>query len=170
MTHPGRDRFVLIGLAMLALALAGACGDSSPKADLPTPCTPGAWLHISLSSAVASMAQPKVTVCRNSSCFTSIFQQLPSSGSGGTPEQSMSDTAAITGTLWRNLDGSVSLDIEWRIDDQSLLVDGDHYVVTLADGAGVATAVLDKTATYVMSAPGVADAGPICLQATLLSP
>jgi hypothetical protein len=116
------------------------------------------------------MVQPTVTVCRNSVCYTSVFQQLPTSGVGGTPEQAMSDVAAITGALWRSSDGSIALDIEWRIDDQSQLVDGDHYVVTLADGPGVATAVLDKTATYVMSAPGVADAGPICLQATLLSP
>jgi len=155
---------------MLAPVLAGGCGDSSPKSQPPAPCTSGAWLHISLSSTVATLAQPTVTVCRNSVCYTSVFQQLPSIGSGGTPEQAMSDTAAITGTLWRKSDGSVSLDIEWRIDDQSQLVDGDHYVVTLADGAGTATAVLDKTATYVMSAPGVADAGPICMQATLLAP
>jgi hypothetical protein len=166
MTHPGRDRFVLVCLAMLA----GACGDSSPKSDAPTPCTSGAWLHIALSSTVATMAQPTVTVCRNSVCYTSVFQQLPSTGSGGTPEQAMADAAAITGTLWRSSDGSVSLDIEWRIDDQSLLVDGDHYVVTLADGAGAASAVLDKTASYAMSAPGVADAGPVCLQTTLLAP
>jgi hypothetical protein len=79
----------------------------------------------------------------------------------------MSSTADITGTLWRNSDSSITLDIEWDIADQSLLVDGDHYVVTIADGAGVATTVLDKTATYARSAPGAADSGPICLQATL---
>jgi hypothetical protein len=79
----------------------------------------------------------------------------------------MSTTADITGTLWHNLDGTITLDIEWNIVDESQLVDGDQYVVTIADGAGPATTVLDKTATYVRSAPGVADSGPTCLQATL---
>jgi hypothetical protein len=155
-------------LAMLAPVLASACGDSSPKTQAPEPCTSGALMHIPLQSNVVAMTQPTVTVCRNSVCYTSVFPQLPSTGSSGNV-QAMSDTAAITGTLWRNLDGTVTLDIEWRIDDQSQLVDGDHYVVTLANGAGAATAVLDKTATYAMSAPGVADAGPVCLQAKLTS-
>ena len=79
----------------------------------------------------------------------------------------MSPTADITGTLWRNSDSSITLDIEWNIADESQLVDGDHYVVTIADGAGLATTVLDKIATYVRSAPSAVDSGPTCAQATL---
>jgi len=116
--------------------------------------------------SVGAMAQPTVSVCRNSECYTSAFPPLPS-GSGGSPQVAMSSTADITGTLWRNSDSSITLDIEWDIPDESQLVDGDHYVVTIADGAGVATTVLDKIATYARSAPGAADSGPTCVQATL---
>jgi hypothetical protein len=42
--------------------------------------------------------------------------------------------------------------------------------VTIADGAGPATTVLDQIATYTRSSPGVADSGPTCLQASLSSP
>jgi hypothetical protein len=116
------------------------------------------------------MVAPTVKVCRNSSeCYTSVFPRLPSAVNDGT-NQAMSDTVPITGTLWLNSDSSITLDIEWDVADESQLVDGDHYVVTIADGAGPATTVLDQIATYTRSSPGVADSGPTCLQASLSSP
>jgi hypothetical protein len=137
------------------------------KSGTPAPCTSGVLIHIPLGSSTAAMAAPTVKVCRNGSeCYTSTFPPLPSVVNNGTI-QAMSDTVPITGTLWLNSDSSITLDIEWDTADESQLVDGDHYVVTIADGAGVATTVLDKIATYVRSAPGVADSRPICLQATL---
>jgi hypothetical protein len=85
---------------------------------------------------------------------------------GGSTEAITPD-AAITRTFWHNSDGTVSLDVEWSINDESQLIDGDHYVVKLADGAGAATPVLDSLATYVRNAPGGADCGPVCLQVKL---
>jgi len=114
------------------------------------------------------MAAPTVQVCRNgTSCYTSTFPPLSGALNDGPPQQSMSDTVQMMGTLWLNSDRSVTLEIEWRFDDESLLQNGDRYVVTLADGTGVATTVLDTPATYERSAPGVADSGPTCLQAVL---
>jgi hypothetical protein len=169
MTHLGGDRFAILWVALLASVLAGACGGMGVKNGSPAPCTSGALLDISLASSVGAMVLPTVSVCRNIVCYTSAFPPVPAIPDRGTI-QAMSDVAAITGTLWRNSDSSITLDIEWRIDDESQLADGDHYVVTIADGAGVATTVLDTTATYARSAPGAVDSGPVCLQATLKSP
>ena len=167
MTHPQTHRFVLMGLALLAPALAGACGDSKPvDVCALASCSSGASLQISLSASVASMTQPKITVCRNDVCFDWSPAPLSPTVSGGTTE-GITSAAAIIGTFWRNSDGTVSLDIEWTINDESQLVAGDHYVVKLADGAGTPTTILDKTATYTRSAPGGADCGPVCLQTTL---
>jgi hypothetical protein len=163
MIHPRRDRLAILSVALLAPVLAGACGGLAAKS-APVPCTSGVWLHIPLDLKVGAMAEPNVSVCRNSECTTSVFPPLPS----GWP-QAMSTTADITGTLSRNSDGTITLDIEWNIADESQLVDGDHYVVTIADGAGLATTVLDRIATYSRSASGPADSGPTCLQA-ILSP
>jgi len=167
MIHPGTGRFVLMCFAILAPLLAGACGGSGPRSDTPAPCTSGVWLHVPLAPSTAAMAAPTVQICRNVTlCYTSTFPPLPSRVNDGFT-QNMSDTVPITGTLWLNSDGSITLDIDWTFGDPSLLQDGDHYVVTLANGTGIATTVLDKTATYQMSAAGIADSGPTCLQATL---
>lgn len=168
MTHLGRDRFAILCVALLAPVLAGACGGMGAKNGSTAPCTSGAWLHMLLDSSVAAMAQPTVSVCRNGGCYTSAFPALPIVSGGWA--QAMSTTADITGTLWRNSDGSITLDIEWNTLDKSQLVDGDRYVVTLADGAGPATPELDQTATYVTSGSGAADGAPTCLQAKLSSP
>ena len=168
MTHPGRARFILLCLAMLAPVLAGACGGSK-QVDVCAlaSCTSGASLQVSLPSSVATIIQPKIKICRNEvTCFLWSPAPLDPTKTGGSTE-AISPDAVITGTFWRNSDGTVSLDIEWTINDESQLVDGDHYVVTLADGASVPTTVLDKTATYVRSAPSGADCGPVCLQARL---
>ena len=168
MIQPGRDRFAVFCVALFAPVLAGACGGMAVKSGTPAPCTSGVLMHIPLGSSTAAMAAPTVKVCRNGSeCYTSTFLPLPSTVNNGPPTQAMSDTVPITGTLWLNSDSSITIDIEWDFADQSLLVDGDHYVVTIADGAGVATTVLDKIAAYVRGAPGAADSGPTCVQATL---
>ena len=171
MTHQGRFRrfrFVFACLVSLAPVLAGACGGSGAKSDTPLPCTSGAWLHIVLDPSVATMAQPKITACRNDACYDWAPAPLPSAradGAWGT----FPDAVWITGYFWHNADGSNTLDIQWTIIDESQLQDGDHYVVKLANGTGVATTLLDQTATYVRSSPGVADSGPTCMQATLTS-
>jgi len=178
MTHPSRllarlrqrlrlrDRFVLVCFATLAPVLAAACGGSErANVCVLATCSSGASLQVSLASSVAALTQPKITVCRNDVCYDWLPAPLSPTISGGTTE-GISNAAAITGTFWRNSDGTVSLDIEWTINDESQLVDGDHYVVKLADGAGVATTILDKTATYTRRA-ALGDCGPVCLQATL---
>ena len=114
------------------------------------------------------MAQPKITVCRNDVCYVWSPAPLSPSVTGGSTE-AITTEAALTGTFWHNSNGTVTLDIEWTINDESQLADGDHYVVTLADGAGAATTVLDQTATYVRNAPGGVDCGPVCLQVTLIA-
>lgn len=166
MFHRRKDRLVLVCLATLAPVLAAGCGGSEPAnvCALAT-CSSGASLQVALAPSVAALTQPKFTVCRNEVCHDWLPAPLPPAGSGGTTE-TMANDAAITGTFWRNSDGTVSLDIEWTINDESQLVDGDHYVVRLADGAGAATTILDKTATYTRRA-ALADCGPVCLQATL---
>lgn len=167
MTHPPKHRFVRLGLALLALVLAGACGDSKPvDVCALASCSSGASLQVLLASSVASLTQPKITVCRNDVCFDWSPAPLSPTVTGGTTE-AIPSAAAITGTFWRNSDGTVTLDVEWIINDESQLVDGDHYVVRLADGAGTPTTLLDKTATYTQSAPGGADCGPVCLQVKL---
>ena len=167
MMHPQKDRLVLMGLAMLAPLLAGACGGSGDKSGPPAPCTSGAWLHIPLDPGVVAMTQPKIRACRNDECHDWAPAPLPSTGSQGDNE-SFPDAVWITAQFWHNSDGSVTLDIQWTILDESQLQDGDHYVVTLANGTGTASTVLDQIATYVRSAPGEADSGPTCLQATLV--
>jgi len=166
MIHPGTDRFVIICLTVLAPVLAGACGDSAVKNNSPEPCTSGAWLHIPLDPSVVTMAEPKVSVCRNGECHDWDPMPLRSTGSNGDYE-SFPSAAWIIGTFWHNSDGSVTLDVQWSVVDESQLQDGDHYVVTLADGNGVLSTVLDQIAVYARSAPGPADSGPTCLQATL---
>ena len=166
MMHPGRLRYVVACLASLASVLAGACGGSGNKSDTPLPCTSGAWLHMVLAPSVATMAQPKITACRNDECYDWAPAPMPSARGDGA-WGNFPDAVWITGYFWHNSDGSYALDIQWMSVDESQLQDGDHYVVKLANGTGVATTLLDRTATYVRSASGVADSGPICLQATL---
>ena len=151
---------------MLAPVLAGACGDSK-HVDVCAlaSCTSGASLQMSLSPSVVSMTQPKITVCRNDVCYVWSPAPLPAKTGGST--EAITPEAAITGTFWHNSDGTVSLDVEWAMGDESQLIDGDHYVVKLADGAGAATTVLDQPATYVRYASGGVDCGPVCLQVTL---
>lgn len=112
------------------------------------------------------MTQPKITVCRKDVCYDWLPTPLSSTEAGGSTEV-ISNVADITATLWRNSDGSVTLDIEWRVDDESQLQNGDHYVVKLADGAGTPTTYLDMTASYQESTPSGPDCGPVCLQASL---
>jgi len=157
-------RWTVIGLAVLAPLFFVACGGS--KATTKTPCSSGAWLHIPLDSSVAAMTQPTITVCRNGACYPWAPQPLPTTGSGGTEEAIPAGTTtdSIKGTFWRNADGTVTLDIEWWVTDPTVLVDGDRYQVTLADGTDPATTILDKSATYAASGPS---GGPTCPQATL---
>jgi hypothetical protein len=168
MIRPGSDRFAILCVALLAPVLAGACGGLAARSDTPTPCSSGVWLSIVLPAAVGTMTQPTVSVCRNSECYTSAFPALPLATGGWS--QAMSTTAYITGTLWRNPDNSITLDIQWDVVDASQLVDGDHYLVTIADGTGAATSVLDSLATYVRSGSDVIDSGLSCLQATIKAP
>jgi hypothetical protein len=122
--------------------------------------------NVALTERRLDGTQPKITVCRNDVCYIWSPAPLLPTQTGGSTEAITPD-AAITGTFWHNSDGTVSLDVEWSINDESQLIDGDHYVVKLADGAGAATTVLDRLATYVRSAPGGADCGPVCLQVKL---
>jgi hypothetical protein len=81
--------------------------------------------------------------------------------------QSITDQAQILGTFWRNSDGTVTLDIEWRMSDVTQLADGDLYEITLADGASTPVVVLDKTAVYTSTTSTGLDSGAACVEAKL---
>jgi hypothetical protein len=81
--------------------------------------------------------------------------------------QSITDQAQIFGTFWRYSDGTVTLDIEWRMSDETQLVNGDRYVITLANGSGAPTTVLDGTATYARTTSTGLDSGAACVEAKL---
>ena len=104
-----------------------------------------------LTSSAASLAGTTVTVCRNAECYTATLPDVPVAGGGGTG-LFFSGTTFVLGTLWQNASGSIGLDLEWHL-DSSQLQDGDHYVVTFTNAAGVVTPVLDKTATYTQLPP-----------------
>lgn len=154
-------------LAMAALAGTGACGGTEGASNVPA-CFPGALLHAQLSPNVATMSQPTFSLCRNDvACYAWTPAPLPKTGSGGDSEYVAVPAVSpfsILATLWRNKDGSVTLDVEWRTADASLLANGDHYVVTLADGAGTPVPIFDKTAVYESA---TSDNGAVCLEAKL---
>jgi hypothetical protein len=138
-------RWIALAGATLAVAAHVACGGA--ESCVQSKCTSGAWLHIPLTSDVASLAGAAVSVCRNDECYTAPLPDVPSADSAGS-SVSFAGTVAVLGTLWQKADRSVVLDVEWHVGDPSQTVDGDHYVVKLTNAAGVATTLLDKPATY----------------------
>lgn len=156
----------VLGFAAAALVSFGACGGKEGRST-PASCFSGALLKTQLSANVATMARPTFSICRNeTTCYAWAPSALPVSGSGGTSEY-VTDKASVFATLWRDSQGSVTLDVEWRTNDPSELRDGDHYVVTLAEGAGAPTTVFDKTALYSRITSTGLDSGTACLQAKL---
>jgi hypothetical protein len=113
------------------------------------------------------MTAPTFSICRNDTCYPWTPSALPTSGSGGPPSEYITDQALVFATLWRYSDGSVTLEIEWRVSDETQLVDGDHYVITLANGSGAPVTVLDGTATYARTTSTGLDSGAACVQAKL---
>jgi len=119
----------------------------------------------------ASLAQAKVTVCRNDECHDWQLPPVPTSDQPEFPEY-FPDAPFLTGYLSMNSDRSISLGIQWSVDNAAagdggavdagtLLQDGDHYVVTLTTSAGVTSTLLDKTATYQSVQPNGPDCPPL---------
>ena len=160
-----RSRQCLWGFALGVLAGVGACGGKDGKPIEPLPCASGALLHVLLSPTVATMTAPTFSICRNNTCYPWAPGALSKLDDGTT--QSITDQAQILGTFWRYSDGTVTLDIEWRMSDVTQLADGDLYVITLADGASTPVVVLDKTAVYTSTTSTGLDSGAACMEAKL---
>jgi hypothetical protein len=157
--------FVCLGLA--ALASVGGCGGGNGKPSEPLPCASGALLHVLLSPNVAAMTAPTFSICRNATCYAwTPAALLPASGSGGTTE-SVAAPEQILASLYRNSDGTITLDVEWHVSNETLLADGDHYTIRLADGSGAPAIVLDGIATYTRTTSTGLDSGAACVQAKL---
>ena len=92
---------------------------------------------------------------------------MPAAGGGGA-SLFFSGTTSVSGTLWQAANQAIELDIEWHL-DSTQLQDGDHYVVTFTNAGGVATTMLDKTATYTQlsSTPEQCPGGATCSIADL---
>jgi hypothetical protein len=166
MTTPRRAILCLAGLASL---LAADCGDSAPQGCGTETCSTAVWIHIPIAEAASILDQAKVAACRNDECHD---WQLPSLPEGG--EEAFPSAPFLTGTLWLNPDQSITLDIQWTfepspgdIDAGTALADGDHYVVILTTSAGLASILLDRTATYHPYLPNGPDCPPECTQAEL---
>ena len=155
----------LLGFALAALVTVGACGGKDGKPSEPLPCASGALLHVQLSPTVATMTAPTFSICRNNTCYPWAPAAAPKLGDGTT--ESITDQAQILGTFWRNSDGTVTLDVEWRTGDETQLADGDHYVITLANGSGAPATVLDEIATYARTTSTGLDSGAACVEAKL---
>ena len=161
-----RQRSWVFVLAVLASV--GACGGKDGKSSQPLPCASGALLHVQLSPTVASMTAPTFSVCRNETCYPWTPAPLPPSGRDGDGTSGyITDQASVFATLWHYADGSVTLEIEWRVSDQAELRDGDHYVITLANGSGAPAIVLDGIATYARTTSTGLDSGAACMEAKL---
>ena len=149
MIQDHKHRWLAFGSAALVATFLAVCGGCNPC--VPSRCTSGALMTIPITSSAASLAGTTVTVCRNAECYTATLPDVPVAGGGGTG-LFFSGTTFVLGTLWQNASGSIGLDLEWHL-DSSQLQDGDHYVVTFTNAAGVVTPVLDKTATYTQLPP-----------------
>ena len=160
-----RRLFVLCSAA-LATVFISTCGGLETNPCGTAGCTSGAWLHVPLAVSMASQPNMTVTACKNTECYTSRLPALPAAGGAGT-SMDFSAVTFVLGTLYQNSDHSIGLDIEWHVDDASLVTDGDQYVVTLTSAAGSTTTLLDKTATYQTLAPNGPTCAPVCSSVAL---
>jgi hypothetical protein len=165
MTRSRQCSWGFFAFVLAALVSVGACGGKDSKPSEPLPCASGALLHVLLSPTVATMTAPTFSICRNDICYPWAPAAL-SKLDDGTME-SITDQAQIFGTFWLNSDGTVTLDVEWRVSDETQLVDGDHYLITLADGSGARVPVLNGIATYVRTTSTGLDSGAACVEAKL---
>ena len=168
MIRTGSYRLFVLGSAALAAGLFTTCGgiETSNTCGKLT-CTSGALLHIPLGSNAASLVGATATACRNGECYVWPLPSLPATGSDGITAI-LPGATSVFGTFWLNADKSITLDVEWRMDDASQVQDGDRYVVTLTDAAGTPTTLLDKTAAYQTLAPNGDACAPVCSYADLV--
>jgi hypothetical protein len=110
-------------------------------------------------SAPAGLTGSTVSVCRNGNCHAAILPAAPDA-SGPGAHVPFADATFLVGTLWKDANQGIELDIEWR--EAGQVQDGDRYQVTLTDVAGTTMALLDKTATYRKVSPNGDECGPIC--------
>jgi hypothetical protein len=165
MTIRDHTGWVVFGAAALLAAIAPACGGAD--ACMAVKCTSGAWMDIPLAAAPA--AGTAVTVCRNAECYTAALPELPAADEASAG-LSFPGVTFVMGTLWRDADGTVGLDLEWYLGSADAVADGDRYVVTFTDASGTATVKLDKLATYSTVAATPEACGPVDCRIAQLSP
>lgn len=143
-------RWLAFGAAGLAGLVLGTCGGmdtcGEPK------CVSGAWMHIPVGAAPATLVGTTVQVCRNDECYLAAMPDLPTAGGAGATLY-FAGATFVLGTYWQEADESIGLDLEWRVAGPEEAADGDHYVVTFVDAAGIASTMLDKIAVYRQSEP-----------------
>jgi hypothetical protein len=150
-------------VAMMLLSLLPSCGGDDPKPCEPTACYSGAWIHIPLTLTASALTQTTATICRNDACYDWV---LPGVSSDGVP-QAVPAAPNVVGTIWLTAQQSITLDIEWRVEDASLLQNGDHYVVKLTTGNGSPTVAVDASATYTAAVSGSSGCDPVCTVAQI---
>jgi hypothetical protein len=158
--------FVVIGIAVATIGAAGtACHDNSQSCTT-AGCSSGVLMQLSLSPGSSPLSGTTVNVCRNSECHSAVLPAMPEAGGAGAPIV-FADTNAVLGTLWLEASQTIGIDLEWHVDDASLLVDGDRYVVSLGSDPGTAAVMLDQTATYQILRPNGDQCPPVCTYAVL---
>ena len=150
------------GAIALAYVLAMAnCSKTCNEAG----CITGASMGIKIQSSPGSLAGQTATVCRNTECYLAL---LPITSSASSVSRfTFAGTTQVEGELSVLPDQSTRLLIKWRNMEETQPPSTDRYTVTLTDGAGTSSKLLDETATYLKLSPNGDDCGPICWYADL---
>jgi hypothetical protein len=167
MTTSRTYRWLVLGVAAVVATVGGTCGGAGDCVQ--SKCASGAWMHIPLSVAPASLVGATVRACRNLECYSAAMPDLPTAGGAGATLY-FADVTFVVGNYWRKADDSIGVDVEWHVGSPEEAQDGDHYVVTLVAAAGTETTLLDKTASYQPSArsPEECPQSPHCLWVELV--
>jgi hypothetical protein len=157
---------VALGSAVAILLGAGfSCHDNS-KTCTTAGCSSGALMQLAFAAGASSLPGNTVNVCRNAECHSAVLPALPDVGGAGAVIV-FADTTAVMGTMWLASAQSLGMDLEWHVDDASLLANGDHYTVSLGSDPSTATVLLDKTATYQILTPNGETCPPVCTYVVL---
>jgi hypothetical protein len=128
-------------------------------------CTAGASMQIDMQSTASSLVGQTVTVCRNAECYSAVLPAPPPANS--TSPFSFAGTTSVAGEVWSLSDQTTRLDLEWLLPKDGQPPSLDRYTVSLTDGSGVSSTLLDKTAAYQKESPNGDECGPVCWHASL---
>ena len=128
-------------------------------------CISGASVSINMQSSPGSLAGQTTAVCRNTECYSALLPTVSSASSAS--RFTFAGTTQVEGELSALPDQSTRLLIKWRNMDETLPQSTDRYTVSLTDGAGSSSKLLDETAMYLKLSPNGDDCGPICWYADL---